>query len=119
MNKPKHHLDMLGLDVEIANKRIPQDAVLKERLKDVGRDLGKAIPEGSFQYCGTVATHIYTNEFGREVRYIHQHGFDKQVHEKVLSTAIGDLSVHLMETVFGRKKPSTLNPRDQRGKKRL
>lgn len=114
-----NHIDLLGDGVEITNKRIAQDEHIKSLIKDIGKKLGRAIPEGSFEYCGSIASHIFVNEFGHEVRFVHHHSFDKQVSEAIISTCCADQAVHLMEDMFGRKKPSTLNPKDQRGKKNL
>lgn len=113
----KHNLDMLGPHVEIASREVPQEEVIKNDLRSIGKKLSRAIPDGNFTYCGSVCSHYYTNEFGREVRFVHHHVFDKPLNEKVLSTGMADLAVHLMKVLFGREKPSTTNPRDQRGKK--
>lgn len=115
----RHHLDLLGEGVEITNRRVNQDNHIKERLKEIGKKLSRAIPDGTFTYHGSVASHIFVNEFGQEVRFAHHHAFDKPVSEAIISTCCADQAVHLMEDMFGRKKPSTLNQKDQRGKKDL
>lgn len=115
----KHHLDLLGDGVEIANRRIHQDEHIKGPLKELGKKLGRIIPDGNFEYCGSIASHIYKNEFGKELRFVHHHAFDIQVSEGLISTCCADQAVHLMEDLFGRSKPSTLNKKDQRGKKDL
>lgn len=115
----KSHLDLLGDGVEIANRRVKQDDHIKRQLKEIGKKLGRAIPDGNFEYCGSIASHVFTNEFGQEIRFVHHHAFDKQVAEGIISTCCADQAVHLMEDMFGRKKPNTLNKKDQRGKKDL
>lgn len=116
MQKPPRALDALGPNVEIANRRLPPDSELARKLKGLGKEMSKMTDEG-LTYCGSYATHFYTNEFGREIRYIHHHSFDKAVSEKVISSAVADLALHLMQVIFGRKKPATRDPKDQRGKK--
>jgi len=114
MARVERALDRLGPDVEITNRRIPQDMEFKRRLKGIGKAMEQMV-EGA-TYAGSLATHIYTNELGAEVRFIHHHGFDKPVTEEIISTAVADQAAHLMEDVFGRKKLATRDPRDKRMK---
>lgn len=117
MSKSQRILDALGPEVEIANRRLPKDPNLSRRLAGLGQDIKPMLDEG-MEYKGSFATHIYANEFGREVRFVHQNT-KVRVSEKVVSSAVSDLALHLMQVLFGRKKPATRDPKDQRGKKEL
>lgn len=117
MKKPKRMLDALGPDVEITNRRIHRDAEMKLRLKGLGKLAQRMIPDAGTEHAATLVTHIFINEFTRETFFLHDHTFPKAVSEAVVSSAIADKSVHLMEVVFGRKKPATRDPKDLRGKK--
>lgn len=116
MNKPDRILDSLGPNVEITNHRLPKDVALAKRLKGIGKDMQKMTDE-PLRYCGSYATHLYMSEFNKEIRFIHHHAFDKNLSEKVMSASVGDLALHLMQVLFGRKKPATRDPKDLRGKK--
>jgi len=105
-------LDKLGIDVEITNERLPGDSHLKKHLMACG----KHIKPADFEYIGSVATHLYKTEFGKEVTYAHHHHFETTPGEKFVSMAVSDLALHLMQVLFGRKKPGTLDKRDKRSK---
>lgn len=105
---------MLGIDVEISNERREGDS----RLRDALQHCGEIIEPEGFTYEGSFCTHLYSpkSDLRREFVWAHHHHFKKRPSEKFVSNAVGDLAVHLMQVLFGRKKPATRDPRDKRMK---
>lgn len=123
IKKPMNVIDNLNRDplaVEITNERRTSNKNLSNKLKQLGKLMQNELDPAqrdNFEYAGSVVTHFYVGKQladEKSVTLIHDSAWDTMVSEKVMSMGISDLALHLMQTLFGRKKAATRDKRDKR-----
>lgn len=108
--KAPNLLDQMGLDVTIKSEGLEDDALLQNRLKQIGTDIK---PNG-MSYRGSIAIHFYDSVLAREVAWVLQDAISADISEAVVSNAFKDAAIKLRKSYNPSYKYKTLDKRDKR-----